>query len=145
MALSEPARDRIVIKVPVTATGVKAARRLIESGVRVCLTACYNHKQALLAAGVGAEYIAPYLGRMNDSGLDGQEECLKMQDIVDGLQSETRILVAFLRDVETMADLAASGMDTFTFSPETARMLFEEPLTNQAAADFEEAAARGIK
>jgi hypothetical protein len=42
-----------------------------------------------------------------------------------------------------MADLGASGMNTFTFSPETARMLFEEPLTDQAAADFEAAAARG--
>lgn len=143
MALSEPARDRIVIKVPVTATGVEAASRLIKSGVRTCLTACYNRKQALVAAGVGAEYIAPYLGRMNDNGLDGTNECLAMQDIIDGLQSETRILVASLRDAAIMADLAASGMDTFTFGPETARMLFEEPLTEQAAADFEEAAVRG--
>jgi transaldolase len=142
MALSEPARDRIVIKVPVTQTGVQAASRLIKAGCRICLTACYNHKQALIAASVGAEYLAPYLGRMSDAGKDGPGECLKMQDIVDGLQSDTRILVASLRDVDTMTDLAAAGMETFTFAPAIARELFEETLTTQAAAAFEEAASR---
>ena len=141
MALSRPSRDRIVVKVPVTQTGVEAASLLIQAGCRVCLTACYNHKQALIAAGVGAEYLAPYLGRMSDGGKDGPGECQKMQEIVEGLQSETRILVASIRDAQTIADLAASGMETFTFSPEVARELFVEPLTTEAASVFEEAAA----
>jgi transaldolase len=57
MALSAPSRDRIVIKVPVTRNGVEAASRLIQAGCRVCLTACYNHQQALIASSVGAEYL----------------------------------------------------------------------------------------
>ena len=69
MALSDPNRHDIVIKVPVTAKGTEAAGRLIQSGVRVCLTACYSSHQALIASGVGAEYLAPYLGRMNDAGI----------------------------------------------------------------------------
>lgn len=140
MALSQPSRDSIVVKVPVTLEGVQAAKLLVQGGVRVCLTACYNHKQALLAASVGAEYIAPYLGRMNDAGKDGVSECLKMQAITQGMQSDTRILVASIRDAQTMVDLAAKGMETFTFSPEVARELFVEPLTTQAARDFEQAA-----
>ena len=63
MSLSALDRNRIVIKVPVTIKGVEVARRLMESGVRVCLTAGYDSKQALIAASLGVEYIAPYLGR----------------------------------------------------------------------------------
>lgn len=140
MMLSNPNRERIVIKVPTTKAGVEAASMLIQGGCRVCLTACYNHKQALIAANVGAEYLAPYLGRMEDSGKDGEFECLKMQEIVTALESGTRILVASIRDAQTMVDLAAAGMETFTFAPVVARELFVEPLTSEAAAVFEESA-----
>ena len=143
MKISEPDRDNIVIKVPVTKEGTVAATRLQQSGVRICLTACYGSKQALVAAGMGVEYIAPYLGRMTDNGKDGFDECVKMQQIVDGLQADTRILAASIRDAESLADLAVAGLDTFTFSPDVARQLFDEPLTVSAAEEFERAAARG--
>jgi transaldolase len=81
--MSQPAWDRIVIKVPVTMEGVQAASLLIQASVRVCLTACYHHKQAMIAASVGAEYLAPYLGRMTHAGKDGNNECSKMQEITD--------------------------------------------------------------
>ena len=111
--------------------------------MRICLTACYGSKQALVAAGMGVEYIAPYLGRMTDNGKDGFDECVKMQQIVDGLQADTRILAASIRDAESLADLAVAGLDAFTFSPDVARQLFDEPLTVSAAEEFERAAARG--
>lgn len=142
MELSKPARDRIVIKVPVTMEGVKAASLLIQDGVRVCLTACYDHKQAMIAASVGAEYIAPYLGRMSEAEKDGSEECFKMQEVANGMESKVRILVASVRDAQTMVDLAARGMGTFTFAPAVARELFQEPLTTEAASTFEEAAQK---
>ncbi len=63
MYLSKLDRDRIVVKVPVTMKGAEVATRLMESGVRVCLTAGYDSTQALIAASLGVEYIAPYLGR----------------------------------------------------------------------------------
>ena len=145
MSLSSINRERIVIKVPVTRQGTIAASNLIASGVRVCLTACYSSNQALIASSVGAEYLAPYLGRMNDSGLDGMNECRTMQRIVTGLKSKTRILVASIRSVKSMAELAADGLDTFTFSPDVARTLFICSQTDQAAADFESAAVRCSK
>jgi transaldolase len=141
MALSLPRRDCIVVKVPVTLEGTKAASLLIQSGVRVCLTACYHPKQAMIASSIGAEYIAPYLGRMTDAGQNGSDACLQMQAITRGMQSPTRILVASIREAQTMVDLAANGMETFTFSPAVARELFVEPLTDEAAAVFEAAAA----
>ncbi len=154
MALSEVDRQKVVIKVPVTAEGTVAASKLIRDGVRVCLTACYASDQALVASAVGAEYIAPYLGRMEEQkNVDGVEECLRMQQIVNGMNSNggsngnsgatTRVLVASIRNVKSMTDLVARGnMDTFTFSPDIARKLFAEQMTIDAAADFEAAAQR---
>ena len=81
--------------------------------------------------------------RMNDNGKDGFKECVRMQNIVDGLGSDTRILVASLREAETLGDLAVEGLDTYTFSPQVARELFDEPLTDEAAEEFEAAAAMG--
>lgn len=136
-------RERIVIKVPVTRMGTRAASLLIHSRVRVCLTAAYDSSQALLAASVGAEYIAPYLGRMSDRGKNGRLECERMHTIVNGLRSSTRILVASIRDKQSLADLSSKGLDTFTVSPAVAYQLFDEPLTERAAAEFELAAYRG--
>lgn len=141
LAAMDPAR--VVVKFPLTVPGVEAAALLASSRVRICMTACYDSKQALIAGALGTEYIAPYLGRMTDHGKDGFEQCKEMQRIVDGLGSGTRILVASIREAKTIAALAGEGLDTFTFSPAVARELFEEPLTDAAAEEFEKAAARG--
>ncbi|CAB9501549.1 Probable transaldolase [Seminavis robusta] len=146
MELSKPDRARIVVSVPVTREGTKAAACLIQSGVRVCMTACFNANQAIIAAGLGAEYVAPFLGRMTDSGKSGLEECLRMGHIVNGMQATTRILVSSIRSEDSMAELMAVGeMDTFTITPDVARALFQDPLTQEAAEDFQAAAQRAGK
>jgi transaldolase len=145
LALVEPfPRERLIIKIPITELGLQAASQLIRNhNVRVCMTAAYHRKQALSAVAVGADYVAPYLGRMTEAaGKDGKQECRDMQDIVDGLGGDTRVLVASLRDPETLTELAAYGMDTFTFSPDLARKLFFDSWTEQAAAEFHESAER---
>ena len=81
--------------------------------------------------------------RMTDNGKDGFKECVRMQNIVDGLGSDTRILVASIREAATLGDLAMEGLDTYTFSPKVARELFDVPLTDEAADEFEAAAAMG--
>lgn len=141
--LAEMDPARVVVKCPLTVQGVEAAALLADSGVRICLTACYNSKQALIAGSMGTEYIAPYLGRMTDHGKDGFEQCKEMKRIVDGLGSGTRILVASIRDANTIAALAKEGLNTFTFSPAVARELFDEPLTDAAAEEFQKAAVKG--
>jgi len=142
MELSEIDRERIVVQVPVTYEGTKAASRLIDSGVRVCLTACYSKNQAIVAAGLGAEYIVPYLGRMMDSGKDGVEECKQIQEILSGMGSKSRILVASIRTANMMVDLTSSGIKTFTFSPDVARELLDESLTSVSADDFNDTVLR---
>lgn len=131
---------RVVVKVPVTFDGVLAAGRLKADGIRVTLTAVYAAHQALTAAAIGADYAAPYFGRMNDAGRDGESEIVAMRDLVAKSGAATRILVASLRSADDLARLAARGLDAFTFSPKVAAMLFADPLTEAAAEAFEIAA-----
>ncbi|MEA5466175.1 transaldolase family protein [Leptothoe sp. PORK10 BA2] len=131
---------RVVVKVPITQLGTEAAAALIAAGVRVTLTAVYGVPQILIAAALGADYAAPYLGRINDAGGNGREDLAQMQRALDGVQSSTRILTASIRDVEDMAYLATQGLDTFTFSPQIAEALFSNRQTAAATAAFEGAA-----
>lgn len=132
---------RIVIKVPATRAGIGAAARLVASGVRVTITAVYAPHQALIAAALGADYAAPYFGRMNDAGRDGMGDIAAMRRIVGEAGGAMRILVASLRAADDLARLAALGLDTFTFSPAVAALLFADPLTEAAAEAFEIAAS----
>jgi transaldolase len=132
----------VVVKVPITETGVEAAHQLLSSGHRVTLTAVYAVHQVLLAAALGADYAAPYLGRITDMGWDGLAELQRMQAAIAGVQSNTRLLVASIRQVEDITTLATVGLDTFTFSPAIAYDLFAVNATHQAVLDFEQAAQR---
>jgi len=132
---------RVVVKVPMTMDGIQTARRLVNDGVPVTFTAVYSVHQAVTALSVGAQYIAPYLGRMNDAGKDGFESVAGMQAVVDMSQEkegETRLLVASIRSADELAVLAVSGCNTFTISPAVAEELVSDPLTVAAAAVFEE-------
>ena len=131
---------RIVVKVPITQLGTKAAAALITDGVRVTLTAVYEVSQILIAAALGAEYAAPYLGRINDTGGNGREALATMQQVLNGVQSSTRILTASIRHVDDMTYLATQGLDTFTFSPSIAAALFSSAQTITATKAFEYAA-----
>lgn len=131
---------RIVVKVPATYNGTLAATRLIQQGIPVTLTGIYAVHQALVGAALGAHYVAPYLGRINDLGENGRETLATMQRSLAGIQSETRILTASIRTVGDIPFLAARGLNTFTFSADIAAAFFAVSATEQASRDFERAA-----
>jgi transaldolase len=91
---------------------------------------------------LGVDYVAPYLGRINDLGRNGRDDLVAMQQAIAGVGSATRILVASIRSVDDIAFLATQGLDTFTFSPAIAEAFFDVTATNQAVNDFEQAARR---
>jgi transaldolase len=133
---------RVVVKIPITKIGVTAAAQLIRQRVRVTLTGVDAVPQALIAAALGAEYAAPYLGRIHGSGRNGCEEIGAMQRSLSGVDSSTRLLVASIRRVEDIAILAAQGLNTFTFSSAIATQFFDVPATLNATEAFEQAAQR---
>jgi transaldolase len=133
----------VVVKVPATADGFRAAARLREAGIPLTMTAVYAPGQVLAAAALGAAYAAPYLGRLDDDGRDGRKVLLAMQAILRGSGAATRLLAASLRGAERVVELAGAGLDTFTFGPDVADALLHDKLTVAAAAEFTRAAQPG--
>lgn len=133
----------VVVKVPATADGFRAAARLRKAGIPVTMTAVYAPGQVLAAAALGAAYAAPYLGRLDDAGRDGRKVLLAMQAILRGSGAGTRLLAASLRQAERVVELAGAGLDTFTFGPEVADALLQDELSAAAAAAFARAAQPG--
>ncbi len=133
---------RVVVKIPITKAGTTAATKLIGKGIRVTLTGVYAVPQVLIAAAIAADYAAPYLGRIHDSGRNGCEDLGAMQRSLSGIGSPTRLLVASIRRVEDIATLTAQGLNTFTLSSAIAEQWFEVPATLLATAAFEAAALR---
>ena len=136
-SLAALAPGRIAVKLPVTRQGAAVARELCREGLPVTLTACYEAHQVLIAAALGATYIAPYLGRITDQGRDGVAEVISMQRSLAGVGSSVRLLVASLRQPGELTRLSGAGLNTFTISPSLAKALFDCDATEAASAQFE--------
>lgn len=139
IALSEikTSTMKTYIKVPITQEGVKAAKHLIALNIPVTLTACFEVKQVLIASALGASYIAPYMGRIKDQGKNAAQELTEMQQVLTGLKSDCKLLVASLRKSEELTKLAAKGVNTFTINKDLAQDIFKVPATKEAANQFE--------
>ncbi len=133
---------KVVVKVPTTVEGAAAAAKLRDEGVRLTMTAVYTVAQALIAGALGAEYAAPYLGRMTDAGHDGFAEIAAMARIARAQGSCMRILVASLRRTDDIVRLAGEGLDTFTFNPKLVAGFFSDRAAAEAVEAFEAAAER---
>ena len=131
---------KIVIKVPITTGGIKIARSLKAKGYDVLMTACYNAKQYIVADQLRADFIAPYYGRMNEAGINAKQHLMQMKAMQNSISSNVRILVASLRSIEQMVDLAAEGLTDFTIAPAIAEELLTDELTNAATIEFARAA-----
>lgn len=131
--------EEVVVKVTASIEGAAACATLSAEGIPTLLTAVYAPGQAMIAAAAGATYVAPYLGRMTDAGRDGHGDVLAMQEILAG--TDTRILLASIRDVPSIVALARRGVECFTFGPAVAHQFFADELTAEAVRTFEEDAA----
>ena len=124
-----------VVKVPATSIGFPVAARLAAAGVPVLVTAVYSSAQAVTAAAIGARYIAPYLGRLDDSGVDGLALVREMVGLLSG--TETHPLVASVRSPERIVELVASGVRHVTAAPAVLRAALLRDASDAAAATFE--------
>jgi transaldolase len=139
--------SRVMVKVPIDITGILLANQLIRKGVNVTLTALHFAQQVLTAVAIGAKYAAPYLGRMNDAGMDGMREVRTMERIINQSNSSLRLLVASIRSSEDLVILASRGLNTFTLLPRIVYEIIDNDLTDKAVASFNAAiqASQGKK
>ena len=130
---------RVMVKVPIDITGILLAKQLLEEGANITLTAIHFSQQILIAVGMGANYAAPYLGRMNDAGMDGMREVRTMERIISRSNSPLRLLVASIRSSEDLVNLASRGLNTFTLVPRIVLEMMENELTRLAVESFNRA------
>ena len=127
----------IVVKVPLTWDGLNACRRLRAGGATVNVTLCFSPAQALLAAKAGANFVSPFIGRLDDLGQDGMSLVSDIREIFDNYpQFHTQILVASVRGPRHVVEAARLGADIATLPPKVLRSLAAHPLTDKGLAAF---------
>ena len=102
----------------------------------VNVTLCFSANQALLAAKAGATFISPFIGRLDDLGLDGMELIADIREIYDNYDFRTEILAASIRTVNHVADCAKIGADVVTLPPDVMKKLAGHPLTDKGLEAF---------
>ncbi|MER9305410.1 fructose-6-phosphate aldolase [Mesorhizobium sp. M0293] len=129
--------DNVCIKVPLTLDGLKACKTIrSEMNRLVNVTLCFSANQALLAAKAGASFISPFVGRIDDIGIDGMELIQEIRQIYDNYDFQTEILVASVRTVNHVKQAALIGADVVTAPPATLKALVNHPLTDKGLAAF---------
>ncbi len=142
-ALYEVGRGRgieTVVKIPLVEAAVRVTPAIKALGGRILMTACYDAKQMFVAQSLGADFIAPYYGRMMEAGIDANAHLAAMKDIQTTGDKACEIVVASLRSTAQMVELATQGQDIFTIAPAIARDLLVDERSVAAFADFEKAA-----
>lgn len=137
--------EHIVVKVPFGKEGIKACAALASEGVRVNVTLVFSASQALLAAKVGATFVSPFVGRLDDLATEGMGLIGQIVEIYENYEFTTEVLVASVRGPVHVVEAARLGADICTCPPKVIEMLFNHPLTDiglkKFLADWEKAQA----
>ena len=128
--------SNITIKVPLTLEGLKACKILSSEGRQVNVTLCFSSNQALLAAKAGATYISPFIGRLDDLGMNGMELIEDIRIIYDNYDFDTKILAASIRSPLHVRESALAGADVVTVPPAIIKKLAQHPLTDKGLESF---------
>lgn len=120
----------VVIKLPLIAEGLKAAKILSREGIKTNLTLCFSPTQALLAAKAGATYVSPFIGRLDDISLTGMDLIRDIKTIFTNYNFKTQIIVASVRNPLHVLDAAKIGADIATVPYATLIALIKHPLTD---------------
>ena len=122
--------ENIVVKVPLIKEGIKAVRVLSDEGIKTNVTLNFSPSQALLAAKVGATYVSPFVGRLDEISHQGMELVQQIKTIYDNYGFKTKIIVAAARHPLHVLEAALIGADVTTMTFEIMENLFKHPLTD---------------
>lgn len=128
--------DNVVVKLPLTWDGLKACRSLTSDGIKTNVTLCFSANQGLLAAKAGATYISPFIGRLDDLGVDGMELIRDLRIIYDNYGYETEVLAASIRSAAHVHECALVGADVATVPPSVLKSLVKHQLTDKGLEAF---------
>lgn len=120
----------IVVKLPLTPVGLQACKELRSKDIKTNVTLCFSASQALLAAKVGASYISPFVGRLDDVSTDGMELIEQIVTIYNNYGFDTEVLVASARHPMHIVHSAVLGADVVTMPFKVLESLYKHPLTD---------------
>jgi len=127
----------VTIKVPLTWDGLKACRKLRNDDVLVNVTLCFSANQALLAAKAGATFISPFVGRLDDIGINGMNLISDICEIYSNYPNlNTEVLVASIRSPNHVIESAKIGADVVTLPANVLKQLIHHPLTDNGLKVF---------
>jgi len=128
--------SHLVIKLPTTPEGLKALKYCSEREIKTNMTLVFQPLQALLVAKLGATYVSPFLGRLDDIGQDSMAMLKSIRTIYNNYQFKTQILAASLRSPKHVLDVAEIGADVATLPPELLEKMLNHPLTDEGLEQF---------
>lgn len=126
----------VVIKIPMTAEGMKAVRELKKQEIKTNVTLVFSLNQALLAAQAGATYVSPFIGRLDDISHSGVELVKDIVDVYNYYGYETEIIAASIRHPLHVVEVAAAGADIATVPFKVLEQMFKHPLTDLGIEKF---------
>jgi transaldolase len=126
----------IVVKIPMTIEGLKAARLLATEGIRTNVTLVFSPLQALMAAKAGASYVSPFVGRLDDISEEGMFLVQQIVDIYENYGFDTEIIVASVRNPLHVLESALMGADIATIPFAVLKKLAAHPLTDKGIDAF---------
>ncbi len=128
--------ENVIIKIPMTIEGLKAVKILSEKGIKTNVTLVFSVNQAILAAKAGADYVSPFIGRLDDIGFDGMELIKELAQIFKSYEIKTEIIAASIRNTEHVHKCALYGADIATIPYKVFKQMAKHPLTETGIERF---------
>lgn len=126
----------VFIKVPTTEQGIRAMKELKEKGVNITATAIYTTQQAMLAATVGADYVAPYFNRISNLNYDSKKVIEEIAFLTTKYKLNTKILAASFKNTQQIMDSLLAGAEAVTVSVDLLTTMVTNPIINGAVDGF---------
>lgn len=128
----------VVIKLPMTTEGLATVRLLSKEGIRTAVTLVFSLNQAIAASAAGADFVAPFVGRLDDINADGLGLVKSIKKTFNEHNSKTRVIAASLRTPQSVSELFAAGCDIVTMPGNIFESMLKHPLTDAGLRKFAE-------
>ncbi len=122
--------DNVVVKIPMTAEGLKAIKTLVSEGIKTNTTLVFSPTQALLAAKAGTTYVSPFIGRLDDISQTGMDLVDQIVTIFRNYDFESQVIVSSIRHPIHVVEAALIGADVATIPYKVIEQLVKHPLTD---------------
>ena len=126
----------LYIKIPVIPEGIKAMKILKQKGIKITATAIFTAQQALMAAVAGAEFVAPYVNRIDNISGDGVDVVAQIVQLLGQYDLDAKVLAASFKNVQQVHSVALTGGQSVTVNPEILDAMLMHPLTDWSINQF---------